>query len=100
MKDLIQPCISDLVFKRKIQVCLEKSSTIVKKYLCSSTEVMANGPQIFICNKSKNLLLEEVLTGNEILFYLASGIFDKNHHVLLKIYLKFVDNTNSLSLDK
>jgi len=69
----MQPCTSDLVFKRKIQVCLEKSSTIVKKYLCPSTKVMANGPQIFICNKSKILLLEEVLTVNEILFYLASG---------------------------
>jgi len=73
MKDLMEPCTSDLVFKRKIQVCLEKSSTIVKKYLCSSTKVMANGHQISIFNKSKILLLEEVLIGNGSRFYLASG---------------------------
>jgi len=52
----------DLVFKRKIQVCLGKSSTIVKNYLYPYIEVMANGLQISICNKSKILLLEEVLT--------------------------------------
>jgi len=73
MKDLMQPCTSDLVFKRKIQVCLEKSSTVVKKYLCPFTKVMANVPQISICNKSKILLLEEVLIGNKSFFCLASG---------------------------
>ena len=45
MKDLMQSCTSDLVFKRKIQVCREKSSIIVKKYLCPSIEVMSNGPK-------------------------------------------------------
>jgi len=50
-----------------------KSSTIVKKYICPSIEVMDNGPQISICNKSKILFLEEALTGNGSLFYLSSG---------------------------
>jgi len=72
MKDLMEPCTSDLVFKKKIQVCLEKSSIVVKKYLSPSIEVMTNGPQISICNKSKNLLLEEVLIGNGSLLCLVS----------------------------
>jgi len=49
-----------------------KSSTTLKKYLCPSTEVIANGAQIFICNESKILLLEEVLKGNGSIFCLAS----------------------------
>jgi len=73
MKKLIHSCTSDLVFKRKIQVFLEKSSIILKKNLCLYTKLMTNGLQIFICNKSKTLLLEEVVTGNESFFYLASG---------------------------
>ena len=73
-------------FQRKTQVCWKKSSTIVKIYLCPSTKVMANGPQISICNKSKNLLLEEVLTGNGSHLCLASGHFwQKPLHVLLEM---------------
>jgi len=52
----------------------------------SIQEVMANGPQISICNKSKKLLLEEVLIGNGSLFCLTSGhVSQKSSHVLLEM---------------
>jgi len=73
-------------FQKKNPSMPRKSSTIVKKYICPSIEVMDNGPQISICNKSKILFLEEALTGNGSLFYLSSGhIWQKSSHVLLEI---------------
>ena len=42
---------------------------------------MVNGSQISTCNKSKILLLEEMLTGNGSLLCLASGQFDKSHYM-------------------
>jgi len=47
MKDLMQPCTSNLVFKRKIQVCLEKSSTTVKKYLCLVEDPTSTRDEVF-----------------------------------------------------
>ena len=45
--------VSPSVFIRKIQECLEKSSTIVRKYSWSWTELTSIGPYISICMRSK-----------------------------------------------
>jgi len=60
-------------FQNKNPSMLRKIVHNSKKNICPSTIVMASGPQISICKKSKILLVEEVFTGNESLFCLASG---------------------------
>ena len=57
---MMQPETSDFVLSRKSQVCLEKSSTTVRKYLWPLTEVTESGPHISMCNNS-NIHVDFVL---------------------------------------
>ena len=72
-KEMINDLTSNLAFKRKIQVALMASSTMVRKYLWPPEVGMENGPQTLIWTRSKgesHLLFSK---GKGSLFCFARG---------------------------
>jgi hypothetical protein len=90
IKYLIKELVSDLLFMEKIQVCLDLSSTIVKKYLCPKRERIERGPHMSICTKSNIFSKTELLLLKDILFCLATRQVSQEKLILLHLIKRYI----------